>query len=109
MPPKSDKVSDLIPAEDIDRIIHQPARLNILAHLFVVSCADFLFLLRQTGLTKGNLSAHLSKLESAGYVSVEKKFVDKIPRTIIRLTARGRKAFQLYKDNMIRVLDELPK
>lgn len=92
----------------IDRIIHEPSRLTILSYLYVVESADFLFLLRQTGLTRGNLSSHLSKLETAGYVEITKEFVEKIPRTVLRLTPEGRKAFQTYKENMKQVLDDLP-
>ena len=94
---------------DIDRIIHEPARFLIIAYLFVVESADFLFLLRQTGLTRGNLSSHLSKLEEVGYVNIEKKFEGKIPRTLLRLTKNGRKAFQIYRQNMRNVLEDLPK
>jgi DNA-binding MarR family transcriptional regulator len=84
----------------IDRIIHEPGRLMIMAHLSVVESADFLFLKRQTGLTWGNLSAHLSKLESAGYIEVEKKFVDKKPHTVLHLTEKGRTAFHIYRQSM---------
>lgn len=94
---------------DIDRIIHEPARLMILAYLYVVESADFLFLMRQTGLTRGNLSSHLSKLETAEYIQIKKEFVDKIPRTLLRLSKMGRKAFQEYRKNMKDLLDELPK
>ena len=97
------------PLADIDRIIHEPARLIILAYLYVVESADFLFLMRQTGLTGGNLSSHLSKLEAAGYVAIEKKFVDKIPRTLLRLTDKGREAFRVYRQSMKQVLDDLPE
>jgi DNA-binding MarR family transcriptional regulator len=92
----------------IDRLIHEPARLNIIAHLYVVESADFLFLERQTGLTRGNLSSHLSRLEEGGYVSVEKRFVDKIPRTLLSLTGEGKRAFQAYRRKMKRVLEDLP-
>jgi len=81
---------------EIDKIIHGPARLTILAYLYVIESADFLFLKQQTGLTKGNLSSHLITLEKAGYVDVKKEFVDKIPRTLLRLSAKGRKAFRGY-------------
>jgi DNA-binding MarR family transcriptional regulator len=89
-------------------VIHQPARLLILAHLSVVESADFLFLMNQTGLTCGNLSSHLNKLEAAGYVEIKKEFVEKIPRTLLRLTEPGRKAFQEYRRNMKQVLDSFP-
>jgi DNA-binding MarR family transcriptional regulator len=94
---------------EINRIIHEPARLLILAYLYVVESADFLFLERQTGLTAGNLSSHLSKLEEAGYVEVNKEFVDKIPRTLLSLTNKGRKAFRVYRRNIKQILDKLPE
>ena len=99
--------TDLRPIADIDRLVHEPARLMILAVLYVVESADFLFLMRQTGLTKGNLSSHLSKLEAAGYVNINKEFVDKIPRTLLRLTDKGREAFQAYRQDMLQVLEDL--
>jgi DNA-binding MarR family transcriptional regulator len=103
-----DKV-DLQPIADIDRVIHEPARFMIMAYLYVVESADFLFLMRQTELTRGNLSSHLSKLEDAQYVQIKKEFVDKIPRTLLRLTSKGRKAFRAYRQNMKQVLDDLPE
>ena len=93
---------------NIDRVIHEPARLKIVALLSVVERADFLFLLRQTGLTKGNLSSHLSRLEEAGYVAVEKKFIERVPRTLLRLTDLGRKALRLYRRRLQTMLDQLP-
>lgn len=91
----------------IDRTIHAPARLSILACLAAVKTGDFTFLLNQTGLTRGNLSANLGKLEEAGYVSIKKEFVEKIPRTLIRLTAKGRKALTAYCKDMQFVIDNL--
>ena len=99
--------TDIQPIAEIDRIIHEPARFMIMAYLYVVESADFLFLMRQTGLTKGNLSSHMSKLETAGYVAIKKEFVDKIPRTLLSLTGEGRKAFDEYRQNMKQVLDSL--
>jgi DNA-binding transcriptional ArsR family regulator len=99
---------DLHPIAEIDRLIHEPARLMIMALLSVVESADFLFLMRQTGLTWGNLSSHLSKLEAAGYVAIEKEFVGKKPHTMLHLTDDGRAAFQGYRQSMKQVLDELP-
>lgn len=98
----------LQPIADIDRTIHEPARLMILALLYVVESADFLFLMRQTGLTGGNLSSHLSKLEAAGYVAIEKEFVDKKPHTMLRLTDKGRAAFRQYRQSMQQIFDGLP-
>ena len=107
---RNDTASDdrLEPFTNIDKIIHEPARLNIMAHLYVVESADFIFLMRQTGLTRGNLSSHLSKLEAAGYIEVEKKFAAKKPLTLLRLTRQGKAAFQYYRWIMMKVLDELP-
>lgn len=96
---------NLQPLTQIDRIIHEPARLLILAYLSVVESADFLFLMNRTRLTRGNLSSHLSKLETAGYVEINKEFVDKIPRTLLRITEKGRKTFQEYRRSMKQILD----
>jgi DNA-binding transcriptional ArsR family regulator len=98
---------DLQPLAEIDRLVHEPARLMILATLNAVESADFLFVERQTGLTRGNLSSHLSKLEAAGYVEITKEFVDKIPRTLLRITDQGHAALLDYTDNMKQVLDGL--
>jgi DNA-binding MarR family transcriptional regulator len=97
----------LQPIAGINRTIHAPARLMILTFLTVVESADFTFLLNQTGLTRGNLSSHLSKLEQAGYITIEKEFVERIPRTLIRLTPDGRSAIQIYRENMRQVVDQL--
>jgi DNA-binding transcriptional ArsR family regulator len=85
---------------DIDRVIHEPARLQIVGLLNGVKQADFLWLLSETGLTKGNLSSHLLRLEEAGYVEVEKTFRGKIPLTLLRLTRTGRLAFTGYRKAM---------
>ena len=84
----------------LDRVIHEPARLMLVALLAGVKEADFLWLQRESGLTKGNLSSHLAKLEETGYVDVEKMFKGKIPLTILRLTRTGRTAFGDYKKAM---------
>jgi DNA-binding MarR family transcriptional regulator len=93
--------------EDIDRTIHAPTRLKILACLAVVDRADFTYLLHQTGLTRGNLSPNLRKLEEANYVRIQKEFVDNIPRTLVHLTDKGRAAIQSYRKSMQSVLNEL--
>ena len=108
MSPSPTRNDDLQSPTDIDKLIHEPARLMIMAYLYVVESADFVFLIHQTGLTWGNLSAHISKLEGAGYVEVEKEFVDKKPHTMLRLTGEGRSAFQDYRRRMKQVLDDLP-
>ncbi len=97
--------NNLQPLAEIDRVIHEPARLLLVATLYVVESADFLFLMNQTKLTRGNLSSHLSKLEAAGYVEIKKEFVEKIPRTLLRLTEEGRNAFLEYRQKMRQVLD----
>ena len=91
---------DANPLNEIDTVVHEPARLNIMTQLYVVESADFLFLMRQTGLTFGNLSSHLSKLEAAGYVIVKKEFLGKKPHTMLRLTEKGRVAFRRYMQSM---------
>ena len=96
------------PVAKIDRLIHEPSRYTLMAYLYVVEVRDFLFLLRQTGMTWGNLSAHLGKLEAAGYVVIEKEFLGKKPHTTVRLSDEGRNAFEEYRGNMRRALDSLP-
>lgn len=93
---------------EIDRLIHEPARLSVMAVLYVVDSADFTFLMNQTGLTWGNLSAHLSKLEEAGYIQVEKSFKGRRPNTNLQLTANGRRAFDEYVRKMKQVLQGYP-
>lgn len=93
----------------VDRLIHEPARLLIVTLLYAVETADFLFLLRESALSKGNLSSHLSRLEAAGYVSIEKTFRGKTPLTVCRLTDVGREAFRAYRDQLKRVVDTLPE
>lgn len=92
----------------LDKVIHEPARLTIMAHLCVVESADFLFMMRQTGLTFGNLSAHMSKLETAGYIKIVKEFVGKKPHTMLVLTKKGRIAFEEYRKNIKQFFDTLP-
>lgn len=84
----------------VDRLIHEPARLLIVAILQVVESADFLYLQREAGLTKGNLSSHLSRLEAAGYVEIEKTYKGKLPLTICHLTEEGRTAFETYRQQI---------
>jgi DNA-binding MarR family transcriptional regulator len=93
---------------DLDRLVHEPARLAVMALLYVVESADFTFLMNQTGLTWGNLSAHMSKLEEAGYLKVEKSFKGRRPNTTLRLTPQGREAFQEYARKMKQVFQDFP-
>jgi DNA-binding transcriptional ArsR family regulator len=88
----------------LDRVIHEPARLTLMALLSSVVSADFLFLLKESKLTKGNLSVQLSRLEEAGYVEVEKTFRGKIPHTEYRMTKEGRSAFKQYRKTLSSIL-----
>ncbi len=99
--------SDLRTVTDVDRLIHEPARLMIVTILYAAEQVDFLFLLRETGLTKGNLSAHLSRLEQAGYVQIEKTFRGKIPQTRISLTPTGREAFEHYRKQLKQIIKSI--
>lgn len=86
--------------KDIDRVIHEPARLMLVALLAGVREADFLWLQRESSLTKGNLSSHLARLEEARYIEVQKTFKGRIPLTLVRLTREGKTAFEGYKKMM---------
>jgi DNA-binding transcriptional ArsR family regulator len=94
----------------LDRLIHEPGRLAILTVLSSVDAADFIFLQRTTGLTKGNLSSHLTKLEEAGLVEIEKRFVRKKPNTSVALTATGRQRTAHHWEQLDRLkrLSETP-
>ena len=106
----TEKISDDIPSPvEIDKIIHEPARLMIMSYLYVVEGADFIFLKNQTGMTWGNLSSHITKLEDAGYVNVKKEFVGKKTRTLLSLTNEGRNAFRDYRQKMDDFLKGLPE
>lgn len=89
---------------ELDRVIHEPARLVLVAVLAAVKKADFGFLLEETGLTRGNLSSHMSRLESEGYVEIEKTFVERKPRTTYSLTSEGRYAWREYRKRLRRLL-----
>ncbi len=95
--------------QNINRLIHEPSRLIIMMHLYVVQSADFQFLKHQTGMTPGNLSSHLRKLEDAEYVEVTKEFVDRTPHTALKLTKKGREAFKQYRRNVKRFIDKVPE
>lgn len=92
---------------EVDRLVHEPARLMILMVLYTVDVADFTFLTNATDLTDGNLSSHLSKLEEAGYVEIEKGYAGKRPRTLLRLTPLGRQAVDSYRKTMQQALKNL--
>jgi DNA-binding MarR family transcriptional regulator len=84
----------------LDRVIHEPARLAIMTVLYAAGEADFLYLQHECGLTQGNLSSHLARLEEAGHVKIEKTFKGKYPLTICRLTRSGRSALESYAQKM---------
>jgi len=88
----------------LDRLVHEPARLMILMILQGVGEADFLYLQREGGFSQGNLSSHLLKLEEAAYVEIEKKFKGKRPLTVCRLTTKGEKALSGYSQRLVRAL-----
>ena len=88
----------------LDRLVHEPARLMIMMILQGTGEADFLYLQRECGLTQGNLSSHLLKLEDAAYVKIEKKFKGKRPLTLCRLTSRGEEALSGYSRRLVRAL-----
>jgi DNA-binding MarR family transcriptional regulator len=87
----------------LDRLIHEPGRLAILTVLSSVNAADFVFLQRTTRLTKGNLSSHLTKLEEAGLVEIEKKFIRKKPNTNVALTPVGKERIANHWDQLERL------
>jgi DNA-binding MarR family transcriptional regulator len=94
--------------DEPDRLLHEPARLALLASLAVVGRADFTWLLQQTGLTRGNLSVQMKRLSEANLVQVEKTFQDNRPRTLYQLTSEGTNALRKYKKTMARILEALP-
>ncbi len=88
--------------------MHEPARLAVLLLLSVVEKADFLYVLDETGMSKGNLSSHMTKLEEAGFVAVEKVFLEKIPRTVYQLTEEGLGALDAHRKVLLEALKEKP-
>ena len=108
MTPRPEATGGEKPLAGFDRLIHEPARMLLMSLLSVLESADFLFLQRQTRLTAGNLSSHLSKLEEAGYLRVAKRFVGKKPQTLLSLTREGRRAFDRYRENLTQVLEAKP-
>ncbi len=94
---------------DVDRLVHEPARLIILSILYVLESADFLYLLRETGLGKGNLSSHLTRLEQAGYITIEKAYKGKTPMTICQLSSVGQVAFETYREQLKNLVTKMYK
>jgi DNA-binding MarR family transcriptional regulator len=94
---------------DLDNLVHSPTRLKIMLVLMSVEEADFTFISKAADLTRGNLSANLTKLEEAGYVEIEKKFIERVPKTIVRISESGAKALETYSNILGPILDELRK
>jgi|SRR5271166_2831743 len=89
---------------ELDRVIHEPGRLMIVALLYAVDQSDFLYLQHETGMNKGTLSSHISRLEKENYVEVLKTYRGKVPQTLLRLTRSGHKAFEQYRRKIKEVL-----
>lgn len=94
-----------IPPHEIDAVIHERVRLAIVSALAVAPEMSFTELKNELGLTDGNLSAHASKLEAAGYIAIDKSFRGRRPHTAMRLTREGRKAFRRYLDLLQQIVD----
>ena len=108
---KAEEVSTVSPIRRLvalDRTVHEPARLAVLLLLSVVEKADFLYILDETGMSKGNLSSHMARLEEAGYIMVEKAFLEKIPRTVYELTDEGRSALDAHREILLEAFQEKP-
>lgn len=91
---------------EVDRLVHEPSRSIILAILAATKSADFLYLQRETKLTKGNLTIHLSRLEKAGYIRIEKTYRGKVPLTLCRITTKGRGAFEIYRKQLKQFIED---
>src|SRR5512133_469977 len=92
---------------EVDKLIHEPSRLMIITILSSVEKADFVYLQRETGLTRGNLSVHLTKLGEAGYIEIQKTFNGKIPQTVCQITETGKSAFLKYTEYLRRVVSKI--
>lgn len=95
---------DLNQNEPINKVIHTPARLRIITTLYVLEGGDMVFLKKETGLTWGNLSVQVYKLEDAGFLEVKKEFVDNKPHTVVNITEPGRTAFDRYRRDLKQLL-----
>jgi DNA-binding transcriptional ArsR family regulator len=98
---------DLKSLIDVDKLVHEPSRLMILTILISVEKADFVYLQRETGLTRGNLSVHLTKLSDAGYITIEKSFNGKVPQTICKISDVGKDAFRKYTEYLKKVVTKI--
>ena len=96
-------------AVKLSKVFHQKARLGIMSILIAADEADFAYLKKRLDLTDGNLNTHLYALEREKYIRIQKKFVRKKPKTICRLTEKGRKAFSEYIDDLEKIIQGIPK
>ena len=99
----SDQYEKIQEINNLDQIIHAKARLLIMSYIYVSDRADFRFLHVQTGLSWGNLSTHISKLEETGYVTIKKKIIQKKTYTTALITKEGKKAFEEYKERIMNI------
>ena len=104
MAPDTQQPDALRAIDRLDRVIHEPGRLKIMTQLSIVDSGDFTYLMRTTGLTRGNLSSHMTKLEEVGYLEITKEFVNRKPVTLLSLTTQGREAFKEYRENISRAI-----
>ena len=95
--------------KDINRTIHEPARQLLMIYLYSADKVDFTYLKKESGMTQGNLSSHLNKLENEGYIRAEKQFLNKRPLTIFMITDLGRSAFQEYVNDMHLYFNDLKR
>jgi DNA-binding MarR family transcriptional regulator len=102
----SDPIDEIV---SLDKVIHEPARLALMTALTSCRSADFVFLQRLTGLTQGNLSVHLTKLEAAGFVQIDKSFEGRRPKTSVAATAAGRAAITAHWDRLETLRDRAEK
>jgi DNA-binding MarR family transcriptional regulator len=107
MPTRNPIFDILLSIQEIDRTVHEPARLLILSMLYVIDSADFVFLHNQSGLTRGNFSTHITRLEEANYIHVKKEFIDRRPATTYSISLEGRLALETYREQMKKILSEL--
>jgi DNA-binding MarR family transcriptional regulator len=93
--------------DGIDKVIHERARLGVMSLLAASGELTFVELKRHLEMTDGNLSVHLRILEEAGYVAIEKSFVDRKPRTVVKVTKKGRAAFKAYIDALEQIIHKI--
>lgn len=101
----SDPFEKIQEINNLDQIIHAKARLLLISYIYLSGRADFRFLHIQTGLTWGNLSTHMSKLETAGYITIKKKIIQKKTYTTAYITKTGKNAFEEYKKRIVSIFE----